>query len=154
MRALAQRSAKATEEIKALIAESAVQVSEGATLVAQAERTVSAAAAGVQQVVELIGETATASAEQNVGMQAIGKALSQLDSVTQQNAALVEEGSAVATAFEQEAERLMTLVRVFQLSEVENDASTSSARTNVPTPQPATPDRVGNVKPLRLASRV
>ncbi len=151
VRALAQHSAKATEEIKALIAESAGQVSEGATLVAQAEQTVSAAAAGVQQVVELIGETAAASAEQNAGMQAIGKALSQLDSVTQQNAALVEEGSAVATSFEQEAQRLMTLVNVFQLLEPEHGASTPNARTNPA--QPATPERAGNVKPLRLASR-
>ncbi len=153
VRALAQRSAKATEEIKALITESAAQVSEGTTLVAQAEQTVGAAAAGVQQVVQLIGETAAASAEQNAGVQAIGKALSQLDSVTQQNAALVEEGSAVATAFEQEAERLMTLVRVFQLSEAENSASQPSARVNTPPPQPRTPDRAGNVKLVRLASR-
>lgn len=148
VRALAQRSAGATVEIKALIAESGAQVSEGTALVAQAEQTVGTAAAGIQQVVQLISEIAAASAEQNAGMQMIGKALSQLDSVTQQNAALVEESSAIAASFEQEAHRLVELVGLFKLSESQPGAE-RDVRSHAQSVSATA--RLGEV-PLRLVS--
>ncbi|MFL6623654.1 MAG: methyl-accepting chemotaxis protein [Sulfurifustis sp.] len=151
VRALAQRSAGATVEIKALIAESAAQVSEGTALVAQAEQTVVAAAAGIQQVVELIGQTAAASSEQNAGTQMIAKALSQLDSVTQQNAALVEEGSAIAASFEQEALRLGELVGLFKVSESDG-GSERTRHSNAAVAATSALARGGEIKPLRLVS--
>jgi methyl-accepting chemotaxis protein len=145
VRALAQRSAAATEEIRALIAASASHVAEGAALVAHAEKTVGGAAAGVAHIVELIGEVATASAEQNAGMQMVGKALNQLEGVTQQNAALVEEGSAAAVSFEREADQLMTLVGVFRLADAKRDAPKMTARQSA---SPAQSDAAAAPVPL------
>jgi methyl-accepting chemotaxis protein len=150
VRALAQRSAEATTEIKTLIAESTAQVSEGAALVAQAEQTVANAATGIQQVVALIGETAQASAEQAAGTQKVSHALSRLDGVTQQNAALVEEGMATATSFEQEAQRLSQLVGVFKLLETKGDER--SARVDLPAADASSRNTADPSKPLRLAS--
>src|SRR3990172_6313958 len=152
VRALAQRSTQATEQIKSLIAGSAAQVADGAALVTQAGKTVGASAAGVQQVVQLISEIATASREQNAGMQMIGKALSQLESVTQQNAALVEEGSAVAASFEQEALRLVGLVEVFKLYATRDDASNAAARRNTVSPAAAAPVQKEIPRPLHLVT--
>ncbi len=151
VRALASRSAEATTEIKALIAESTAQVSEGATLVAQAEQTVTNAAAGIQQVVGLIGETARASAEQAASTQEVSRALSRLDGVTQQNAALVEEGAATATSFEQEAQRLSQLVSVFKLLQTKEDER--SARVDQSTAAAPSQNAIQSGKPLRLVSR-
>jgi len=152
VRALAQRSTQATEQIKSLIAGSAAQVADGAALVTQAGKTVGASAAGVQQVVQLISEIATASREQNAGMQMIGKALSQLESVTQQNAALVEEGSAAAASFEQEAQRLVGLVEVFKLYAARDDASNAAARRNTVSPAAAVPVQNEIPRPLHLVT--
>jgi methyl-accepting chemotaxis protein len=151
VRALAQRSAEATTEIKTLIAESAAQVNEGAALVAQAEQTVANAATGIQQVVDLIGETAQASGEQAASTQEISRALNRLDSVTQQNAALVEEGMATATSFEQEARRLSQLVDVFKLLETKEDER--SARADPPAADASSRNTVAPSKSIRLVSR-
>jgi len=151
VRALAQRSAEATAEIKTLIAESTAQVSEGASLVVQAEQTVTNAATGIREVVELIGETAKASAEQAAGTQKISHALSRLDSVTQQNAALVEEGMATATSFEQEAQRLSQLVNVFKLLEAKEEER--AERANPPAADTTPRQATDHFKPLRVASR-
>jgi methyl-accepting chemotaxis protein len=152
VRALAQRSAQATQEIKTLIMESAAQVEEGTALVAHAEKTVGDAASGVQRVLQLIGEIATASDEQNSGMQMIGRALSQLESVTQQNAALVEGGSAAAMSFQREADRLTRLVDVFRLADATTDGSATVARSasDAGSAVPAVPS--SGVQPIRLAS--
>ena len=152
VRALAQRSAQATQEIKTLIMESAAQVEEGTALVARAEKTVGDAASGVQRVLQLIGEIATASDEQNSGMQMIGRALSRLESVTQQNAALVEEGSAAAMSFEREADRLTRLVDVFRLGDATTGGSATVARnaSDAGSVSPAAPS--SGVQPIRLAS--
>ncbi len=152
VRALAQRSAKATEEIKASIAVSAAHVTEGATLVSQAEQAVNRAVAGIHHAIELIGAIATASAEQNSGMQMIGKALTQLETVTQQNAALVEEGAAAANSFEQEAGRLVDAVGVFRLEKAETEASKKAAPIDPPAPHVSILDRSVSAKPLRLVT--
>jgi methyl-accepting chemotaxis protein len=130
VRALAQRSAQATEEIKALIAGSAQEVSEGGRLVAQAEETVGRAVAGIRQAAALIESIATASVEQHAGARTIGESLSQLEGMTQQNAALVEEGAAAAISFEQAAQRLVESVRVFRLPEEAPKAAPPSREPN------------------------
>lgn len=140
VRALAQRSAQATDEIKALIGSSSGKVAEGSKLVAKAEQAVNRAVAGIQEVVGLISAVASASAEQNSGVQMVSKALTQLEGVTQQNAALVEEGAAAAASFERESGRLIESVSVFRLDRAEKEgkkAATSpedgaSTRSNAP----------------------
>lgn len=122
VRALAQRSAKATEEIKSLIAASSQNVSEGATQVSQAEQSVTRAVEGVRHAMDLIATIAAASAEQNAGMQMMVRSLSELETTTQQNNALVDEGAAMAVSFEQEASRLTQMVEVFRLA-TKDDAS-------------------------------
>jgi methyl-accepting chemotaxis protein len=152
VRALAQRSAKATEEIKALIAVSAAHVTEGATLVAQAERAVNRAVGGIRHAVDLIGAIASASTEQNSGMQMIGKALTQLETVTQQNAALVEEGAAAANSFEQEAGRLVSVVGVFRLEKTQIEAPKKAAPSDPPVTEVSMLNRSTGAKPLRLVT--
>ena len=94
VRALAQRSAQAAREIKTLISQSVEQVDQGNRLVEQAGQSMSGIVSQVQQVSQLIGEIATASQEQSRGIAQVGAAVSQLDQVTQQNAALVEQSTA------------------------------------------------------------
>lgn len=147
VRALAQRSAQATEQIKALIAASSAEVNEGATLVSQAEQAVNRAVDGIRHAMELIGAIATSSEEQSSGVQMIGKALTQLEVVTQQNAALVEEGAAAATSFEQEADRLMHVVEIFRLLEQDS----SKVQPQPPTTTASTAELPANVRPLRAA---
>lgn len=120
VRSLAQRSAQAAEEIKALIVTSTQDISDGAALAHKAQQAVDRAVAGIREVSQLIDSVAQASDEQNAGVQEIGRALSQLEDVTQQNAALVEEGAATSAAFEQESTRLLDLVGAFKLDRMED----------------------------------
>ena len=120
VRSLAQRSAQAAEEIKALIEAATEDIAGGSALVAQAEQAVGRAVAGVREIAALIESIAGSSEEQAAGVQEIGKALAQLEGVTQQNAALVEEGAAAASAFEQEAARLLEVVGAFKIDRSED----------------------------------
>jgi methyl-accepting chemotaxis protein len=115
VRSLAQRSAQAAREIKALIGNSADSVQAGATLVEQAGRTMQEIVGRVQRVSELIDHISTACAEQTGGLGQINDAVSQLDTVTQQNAALVEQSAAAAESLDQQARRLVQSVSVFRL---------------------------------------
>ena len=114
VRALAQRSAQAAREIKALIDSSVSQVDAGAGLASQAGAAMQGIVEQSQRVSALIGEIASASQEQSRGIAQIGQAVQQLDQVTQQNAALVEESSAAADSLQQQAGQLSELVRVFR----------------------------------------
>ncbi|WP_431100388.1 methyl-accepting chemotaxis protein [Roseateles noduli] len=116
VRALAQRSAQAAREIKALIGRSVAQVQSGSGLADNAGAAMQGIVDQVRQVSVLIGEIASASHEQSRGIQQIGDAVTQLDQVTQQNAALVEESSAAADSLQQQAKELAELVRVFRLA--------------------------------------
>ena len=120
VRSLAQRSAQAAEEIKSLIEAATEDIAGGSALVAQAEQAVGRAVAGVREIAALIESIAGSSEEQAAGVQEIGKALAQLEGVTQQNAALVEEGAAAASAFEQEAARLLEVVGAFKIDRSED----------------------------------
>jgi methyl-accepting chemotaxis protein len=116
VRTLAQRSAQAAAEIKALIEESAASVTEGSKLVTDAGQIMTEIVTSVQQVTELIREIAFASREQTSGVEAINRALAQLENVTQQNAALVQQTTATTLAFEGEAQRLTAAVGRFKFS--------------------------------------
>jgi len=119
VRSLAQRSAEAAKEIKGLIGESAGTVAEGSKHVEEATGTIAEAATSIVSVSSVIGEIARASAEQSTGVDEISKAIQQLEGVTQQNAALVEQAGAAALAFEEEASRLIDAVGAFKVDRSE-----------------------------------
>jgi methyl-accepting chemotaxis protein len=116
VRSLAQRSAQAAKEIKALIGTSVEKVDSGSRLVAQAGQTMTDIVASVQRVTDIIGEITAAAAEQSEGISQIGTAVTQLDQMTQQNAALVEQSAAAAESMRQQAHQLSQAVGVFKLS--------------------------------------
>jgi methyl-accepting chemotaxis protein len=115
VRNLAQRSAAAAKEIKTLIGDSVEKVDTGARLVDQAGVTMSEVVASVKRVTDVIGEISAASGEQSSGIDQINQAITQMDDVTQQNAALVEEAAAAAEALREQARRLVQTVSVFKL---------------------------------------
>jgi len=116
VRALAQRSASAAAEIKTLISDSVERVEAGSKLVGQAGSTMGEIVAQVNRVSTLIDEIAGASAEQTSGFGQVSQAVTQLDTVTQQNAALVEESAAAAASLQQQADRLVGAVGAFRLA--------------------------------------
>lgn len=120
VRSLAQRSAEAAKDIKMLIQQSVGSAAEGARAVAEASKTMEEVFANVQQVSEMINEVALASAEQSVGVDGINKAIVHMDTVTQENAALVERAAAAALAFEEEAGRLREIVEMFKIDRGED----------------------------------
>ena len=115
VRGLAQRSAQAAREIKGLIGRSVDDVEAGSRLVGEAGRAMEGLVAQVQRVSGLIGQISSASAEQSGGIGQIGTAVSQLDHMTQQNAALVEESAAAAESLSQQARKLTEAVAAFQV---------------------------------------
>ncbi len=132
VRALAGRSASASKEIKALINESASQVKSGATLVNQAGDTLKEIVGSIRQVASIVSEIASASVQQATGIDEINSAVSQMDEVTQQNAALVEENTAAAQSLVDQARTLEGLVGFFKVDE--SDASSSSSAPVASTP--------------------
>jgi methyl-accepting chemotaxis protein len=117
VRTLAQRSASAAKEIKALINDSVDKVQAGTVLVDQAGTTMKEVVASVKRVSDLIGEIASASQEQTSGIEQVNQAISQMDQVTQQNAALVEEAAAASDALQKQATEVAQAVSVFKLSQ-------------------------------------
>ncbi len=131
VRALAGRSASASKEIKALINESAGQVKTGAELVHQAGDTLKNIVGSVRQVAGIVSDIASASAQQATGIDEINSAVTQMDEVTQQNAALVEENTAAAHSMLEQAKQLEALIAFFRV-----DDSGASAPVHV-APRPA-----------------
>ncbi|SDF96736.1 MULTISPECIES: methyl-accepting chemotaxis protein [unclassified Duganella] len=129
VRNLAQRSAAAAKEIKELIGTSVGRVEEGSRLVGRAGETMTEVVASVQRVTAIIGEISVASVEQRDGIEQISIAISQMDSVTQQNAALVEEAAAAADSLEQQAAGLRDAVSIFKLNEQAGAASLPRSRS-------------------------
>ncbi|MFG6432917.1 methyl-accepting chemotaxis protein [Roseateles sp. LYH14W] len=115
VRTLAQRAATAAKEIKVLVGESASRVEAGSRLVEGAGGTMDEIVQQVQKVAHLIAEISTATEQQGLGLGEVNKAVSQLDQVTQQNAALVEESAAAADSLSHQARRLTELVGAFKL---------------------------------------
>ncbi|MGE8656466.1 MAG: methyl-accepting chemotaxis protein [Achromobacter sp.] len=117
VRSLAQRSAQAAREVKTLIEASVSKVAEGATHAENAGTTMQEVVASVQRVTDIMGEIAAASHEQASGIEQVNRAVSQMDEVTQQNAALVEEAAAAAGSMQDQAHALVRAVGVFRLAE-------------------------------------
>jgi methyl-accepting chemotaxis protein len=115
VRSLAQRSAEAAKEIKGLIGASVDRVDAGTRLVADAGQTMSEIVGSVQRVSDIIGEITAASGEQSDGIGQVNVAVTQLDQMTQQNAALVEESAAAAESLKEQAARLAQAVQVFRI---------------------------------------
>ncbi|GHC88393.1 hypothetical protein GCM10007320_35250 [Pseudorhodoferax aquiterrae] len=115
VRSLAQRSAEAAKEIKALINDSVQQVEAGSTLVARAGSTMDEVVQSVERITGIMAEISAASAEQISGLEQINTAITEMDSTTQQNAALVEQAAAAASSLRTEAHKQAQIVGVFQL---------------------------------------
>ncbi|MCL6388090.1 methyl-accepting chemotaxis protein [Pectobacterium versatile] len=121
VRSLAQRSSQAAKEIEGLISESVTQVSRGATLVGNAGKTMNDIVISITQVHDIMGEIATASDEQSRGISQVSQAIVEMDSTTQQNAALVQQSSAAADSLEEQARLLKQAVSVFRLANSQHD---------------------------------
>ena len=115
VRSLAGRSASAAKEIKELIGASVDNVNEGCKLVEQAGSTMDEIVVSVRRVTDIMGEITTASQDQSAGIDQINQAMTQMDQVTQQNAALVEEAAAAAQSLEHQAQSMVQVVSVFKL---------------------------------------
>jgi len=116
VRTLAQRSATAAKEIKDLIDESVQKVNVGSELVEEAGQTMQEVVQSVKRVADLMGEISAASSEQHTGIEQVNVAVSQMDEVTQQNAALVEQASAAAQSMAQQSSSLREVVSIFRLN--------------------------------------
>ncbi|WP_043820665.1 methyl-accepting chemotaxis protein, partial [Rubrivivax gelatinosus] len=114
-RTLAQRSAEAAREIKALIGTSVERVDSGNALVHKAGTKMDEVLASIRRVADIVGEISSASAEQSDGVTQVGEAVAQMDQATQQNAALVEESAAAADSLRTQARQLVDAVAVFRL---------------------------------------
>ncbi|MBG7619829.1 MCP four helix bundle domain-containing protein [Herbaspirillum sp. AP02] len=118
VRSLAQRSATAAKEIKALIDDSVAQVDAGGRLVVQAGTTMGEVVDSVRRVSHIVGEISMATQEQRAGIEQVNHAITHMDETTQQNAALVEQAAAAAQSLQDQSQRLRELVGVFRLHDV------------------------------------
>ena len=145
VRSLAQRSAEAAREIKALIDASVEKVESGSRQVQTAGLTMDEIVGSVQRVSDIIGEITSASREQSDGIDEVNGAIGQLDQMTQQNAALVEQSAAAAESLREQASRLEQAVAVFKL------ANASAPRLSTPSPRQPAPRALGLNQPKRLS---
>ncbi len=129
VRSLAQRSAAAAKEIKVLIGDSVDKVEEGSLQVGEAGRTMDEIVESVKRVNDIMAEISAASLEQTQGIEQINVAITQMDQVTQQNAALVEEAAAAAQSLQHQAGGLAQLVSVFRLGGKTPPPSSAAAPT-------------------------
>jgi methyl-accepting chemotaxis protein len=127
VRSLAGRSADAAKEIKSLITASVERVEHGSALVDQAGATMTEVVSSIKRVTDIMGEISAASTEQSTGVAQIGEAVGQMDQVTQQNAALVEESAAAAESLKGQAQKLVQAVSVFKLGQSGESVATSPA---------------------------
>jgi methyl-accepting chemotaxis protein len=142
VRALAQRSAAAAKEIKGLIDESVVNVDAGSRLVNEAGATMEAVVDSVGQVTRIMSRIAAASQEQDEGIHQVHDAIKQMDQVTQQNAALVEEAAAATESMQEQAQQLADAVSLFKLD-----------RQAAQRPAPARPSAARRSNTVALAAR-
>jgi methyl-accepting chemotaxis protein len=130
VRNLAQRSSQAAKDIKDLIINSSSQVQEGVELVSRAGTSLNEILSSIKKVADIVSDIAAASAEQATGLEQVNKALSQMDEVTQQNSALVEENAATAKTLEHQAGAMNERVAFFQIGGA-GAAAPARADTNV-----------------------
>ncbi|MBV8657348.1 MAG: MCP four helix bundle domain-containing protein [Burkholderiales bacterium] len=136
VRSLAQRSAAAAKEIKQLINDSVEKVTSGTALVDRAGTTMSEVVDSIGRVTQIMGEITHASSEQSAGIEQVNTAVTQMDEVTQQNAALVEEAAAAATSLQDQAKLLLQAVNRFKLDESRVMHAPAPVR-HAPPPRPA-----------------
>jgi methyl-accepting chemotaxis protein len=141
VRSLAQRSAAAAREIKGLIGDSSERVEAGSRLVKDAGATMAEIVTSVRRVADILNEISSASQEQSAGIQQVNEAVTQMDGVTQQNAALVEQAAAASQSLQEQAGRLTEAVAVFRL-----DAQAAGAAVQRAPVTPAVP-RLAAAKP-------
>ncbi len=131
VRSLAQRSAGAAKEIKTMIDNSTARVQTGAQLVERSGTTMTEIVSAIARVSAIMGEIAAAATEQSTGIDQVNLAVAQMDEVTQQNAALVEQAAAAASSLEDQARRLTSAVAVFRTGSGSGAASVRSSATGV-----------------------
>ncbi|MFB3818738.1 MAG: methyl-accepting chemotaxis protein [Candidatus Methylomirabilales bacterium] len=153
VRALAQRSAAASKEIKGLIANSVEKIQAGSRLVGQAGTALTEIVAGVKRVSDLVAEIAAASQEQAQGIEQVNKAVTQMDGVTQQNAAQTEELSSTAEVLSRQAAQLQALVGQFRLKDGGEAPGAGEDRLTDPGAPPASPTRQPGANVVPLAAR-
>ncbi|KKB69214.1 methyl-accepting chemotaxis protein [Burkholderia pseudomallei] len=129
VRSLAQRSATAAKEIKQLIGDSAHKVQSGSALVERAGATMAEIVQAVRRVTDIMGEISAASEEQSTGIVQVNRAVSQMDAVTQQNAALVEQAAAAAASLEDQTRQMKQIVSAWRV-EGASAAATPAASTS------------------------
>ncbi|PTW55056.1 methyl-accepting chemotaxis sensory transducer with Pas/Pac sensor [Breoghania corrubedonensis] len=149
VRSLAQRSSQAARDIKALIVESGRQVKDGVSLVNDAGNSLTEIVDSVKRVTDIVSEIAAANREQSTSVEEINKAIGQMDEMTQQNSALVEESAAACRMLQEQAENLYQRMAVYQLDEAamervrsEGEAVTRLHPTSQRVPAPARPVRI------------
>jgi methyl-accepting chemotaxis protein len=150
VRSLAGRSADAAKEIKGLIGASVEKIEDGSRLVSTAGNAMQDIVGQVKRVADLIGEISASAHEQTSGIEQINQAIVQLDNVTQQNAALVEEAAAAAASLNQQAEHMVGVVSSFKLDMASRPVGLSPtplAKKPMPKPSPAPAPRVAATKP-------
>ena len=148
VRSLAQRSAEAAREIKTLIGSSVERVEAGARLVQDAGSTMGEIVSSVQRVSDIIGEISAAATEQSAGIGQVNGSVVQLDQMTQQNAALVEQSAAAAESLKDQAGRLAGAVASFRLGDAAPEASAPIAAA---APKPAAAKATATPKPAAAA---
>jgi methyl-accepting chemotaxis protein len=145
VRNLAQRSAAAAKEIKALIAESVDTVHAGARIASDAGSTMEEIVSAVKRVTNIVGEIATASHEQSCGIEQVNEAVTHMDQMTQQNAALVGDSAGSAESLEAQAKLLSDALSIFQIGKGQVRPERAPRRKRAPAksgkqPTPATTD--------------
>jgi methyl-accepting chemotaxis protein len=151
VRNLAQRSAAAAKEIKTLIGDSVEKVERGSKLVGQAGVTMDEVVSSVKRVTDIMSDIAAASAEQSAGIEQVNLSIIEMDSMTQQNASLVEEAAAAAQSLQDQAGELARVVSIFKLDEAEEQqvaaaaplAPALPAASNLPAVRPPAARRAG-----------
>ncbi len=139
VRSLAQRSAAAAKEIKALIGDSVDKVGAGTKLVDEAGKTMQEIVASVKRVTDIMAEITAASQEQSAGIEQVNQAITQMDQVTQQNAALVEEASAAADSMQEQTRDLTQAVATFNVGRPATPAASHGANVAQKTETPRRP---------------
>ncbi len=151
VRNLAQRSAAAAKEIKALIGDSVDKVGAGTKLVDEAGKTMEEIVNSVKRVTDIMSEITAASQEQSAGIEQVNQAITQMDEVTQQNAALVEEAAAAAESLEEQAQNLQAAVAIFNIGGQTTTVRSQPSVRKTERPALSTPQR-GASRPLAHAA--
>ena len=149
VRNLAQRSAGAAKEIKELIAASVANVDTGSRLVNEAGQTMGDIVDSIVRVTDIMGEITSATHEQTLGIEQINMAIAQMDEVTQQNAALVEEAAAASQSMQEQAGELAHVVGFFKTGHAVAAPKLAAVRSR--TPAKAAPARAPLMRPQRKA---